>query len=67
MSLPGGVEQETEVMDEFEILMMMELLHPGSVSGSVDLECEECGECFVADYCEEEVYECGCCGSILEA
>jgi len=54
-------------MDEFEILMMMELLHPGSVSGSVDLECEECGECFVADYCEEEVYECGCCGSILEA
>ena len=53
-------------MDEFE-LMMMELLHPGSVSGSVELECAECGESFVVDYREEEVYECVCCRAILEA
>jgi hypothetical protein len=67
MGLTIGVEQEGEVMDEFELLMMMELLYPGSISGCVELKCGECGESFVANYCEEEVYACACCGAILEA
>ena len=53
-------------MDEMELFIAMEVIHPGIITGSLSIVCDKCGGEFEANYNDEELYECMFCGHVLE-
>ena len=53
-------------MDGMEMFIAMEVIHPGIITGSLSIVCEECGEEFEANYNDDELYQCIFCGQVLE-
>jgi len=53
-------------MDEMELFIAMEVIHPGIITGSLSIVCDKCGEEFEANYKDDELYECIFCGQVLK-